>query len=79
MKFVKGALKMVRKIVSSANLKSVGYDNQDKILEVEFTDGNVYQYFGVPKRIHDELMNAQSLGSYHFKSIRSNFQYEKIE
>ena len=70
---------MVRKYVSSANLNSVGYNHQEKILEVEFTDGNVYQYFGVPKSIHDELMNAQSLGSYHFENIRSNFQYEKIE
>ena len=79
MKFRKGALKMVRKVVSSSNFISIGYNNQEKILEVEFFDGKVYQYFGVPKRIHDELMKARSLGSYHFKNIRSNFQHARIE
>ena len=69
---------MVRKDVSSSNFISVGYNNQEKILEVEFINGYVYQYFGVPKRIHDEFMKAKSLGRFHFDNIRSNFQSARI-
>ena len=78
MKFVKGELKMVRKVVSSSNFNSIGYSNQEKILEVEFIGGYVYQHFGVPKRIHDELMKAKSLGRYYMDNIRTNYQHARI-
>lgn len=53
-----------RKFVSSSHLRSVGYDENIRILEVEFTDHSVYQYHGVPKEIHRGLMTAPSHGKY---------------
>ncbi|WP_329909961.1 KTSC domain-containing protein [Serratia quinivorans] len=50
--------------VSSSNLRSVGYDTQTIILEVEFNSGWVYQYLGVPYALHVGLMGASSKGSY---------------
>lgn len=64
--------------MSSSNLSSVGYDEDDRILEIEFNSGGVYQYYDVPPRIHQELMNASSHGKYFHSSIKDNFRYDQI-
>ena len=55
---------MERQNVSSSNLRSVGYDAQSQILEIEFRNGRVYQYYEVPQDIYKDLMTAASKGSY---------------
>jgi hypothetical protein len=70
---------MKRIEVSSSNLASVGYDAQTEILEIEFLNGSVYQYFNVPENIHSGLMNAASHGSYFAAHIKKGgFSYKKI-
>jgi hypothetical protein len=69
---------MRRETVDSSNLASVGYDEANEILEIEFNHGGVYQYFDVPKEEYDALMNADSLGSYFFHNIRDVYDYSKL-
>jgi hypothetical protein len=69
---------MERIPVSSSNLRSVGYDVVAHILEVEFQNSRVYQYFGVPQDIHDALMNAASHGSYFYWNLRSCYRYSRV-
>ncbi|MBK5210076.1 MAG: KTSC domain-containing protein [Flavobacteriaceae bacterium] len=64
--------------VSSSNIASVGYDAENKILEIEFHHGGIYQYFNVPKKIYDGLMDAESKASYFYHNIRENNNYQKI-
>lgn len=53
---------MERQSVTSSNVKSVGYDAQARVLEVEFQNGAVYQYEDVPSDVHAELLAAPSIG-----------------
>ncbi|GAB3686460.1 KTSC domain-containing protein [Salinarchaeum chitinilyticum] len=69
---------MNRTPVSSSDLDSVGYDQDNQILEVEFNSGGVYQYFDVPPRIYEGLMNASSHGSYFHSQVKDNFRYDQI-
>ena len=70
---------MKRTQVSSTSLASVGYDPAKKILEIEFQSGRVYQYYDVPGEIHQELMAAESLGSYFNSQIRDGgYAYRRI-
>jgi len=64
--------------VSSSNLSSVGYDEEDRVLEIEFNSGGVYQYYDVPPRIYEGLMNASSHGSYFHREIKGNYRYDQI-
>lgn len=50
--------------VSSSNLRSVGYDPITQTLEVEFLNGGLYRYSGVPASVYSGLMSAASHGSY---------------
>ena len=40
---------MERQHVNSSNLESVGYDPTTQTLEIEFLNGGLYQYSGVPE------------------------------
>lgn len=44
---------MERQYVSSSNIASIGYDASDMILEVEFLNGAIYQYYDVPQSVYD--------------------------
>lgn len=69
---------MKRETVNSSNLASVGYDEENEILEIEFNHGGVYQYFDVPKDEYEALMNVDSLGSYLYHNIRDVYDYSKV-
>jgi len=71
---------MVRARVSSSNLASIGYDPDNRILEVEFRNGGVYQYFDVPERVHSELMSASSHGKYFGVYVKkAGYRFRKIK
>ena len=52
---------MIRTTVSSTRIASVGWDNN--ILEIEFHDGSIYNYFDVSRDEYLSFMSAPSLGS----------------
>ena len=55
---------MERKPVDSSMLASVGYDPSTQTLEMEFTDGAIWQYLNVPELEYTRLIGSSSLGSY---------------
>ena len=65
--------------VESSNLDSVGYDEEDKVLTIKFNKGGVYNYYGVDKKIYDELMKAESKGKYFHKKVKGKFKYLKVD
>lgn len=70
---------MNRTLVSSSNLRSVGYDPSVNVLEIEFLHGGIYQYSNVPPQIHQGLMSASSHGSYFDQHIKkAGYPYRKV-
>ena len=70
---------MNRTPVNSSNLASVGYDPDNKVLEIEFNSGSLCEYYNVPKEEYLNLMNSNSLGKYFMANIRNEFEYRKIK
>lgn len=70
---------MTRQPVDSSNLKSVGYDPKTETLEVEFANGGVHSYAGVPATKHSALMKSPSPGSFFHVHIRGKaFKSTKV-
>jgi KTSC domain-containing protein len=65
-----------RVALTSTAIRAVGY--RDGALDVEFTSGAVYRYFGVPRRLYDELLRAESHGSFFSQHIRDRFRYALV-
>jgi hypothetical protein len=69
--------RMDRVGVNSSNIQSVGYDTATNTLEIEFANGNIYQYFDVPQGIFDGLVGAGSAGSFFNQNIRGVYRYAR--
>ena len=69
---------MDRKPVNSEKIKSVGYDESTRTLEVEFRDGSVKQYANVTREIQRKLMSASSIGSFFSDNIEEEFTAKRI-
>jgi len=69
---------MERKPVDSSNIANVGYDQDSMVLEVEFHNGSVYQYFDVPSHVYEELVSAESVGRFFNMQVKGSFRYARI-
>ncbi|GAI52038.1 unnamed protein product, partial [marine sediment metagenome] len=55
-----------------------GYEETTLTLEIEFTNGNIYQYFDVPQSEYEGLMNADSHGKYFHRNIRNKYRHTQV-
>lgn len=59
--------------VESSTLVTVAYDEARELLQLQFCNGAVYQYSGVPAAVHQALLMAPSKGRFFNHSIRGRF------
>lgn len=64
---------MNRTAVDSSMLAAVGYDSTNQVLEIEFADGQVYDYTNVSSETYNELMSAGSKGSFFRNNIKNQY------
>jgi KTSC domain len=69
---------MDRRKVSSSSIRSVGYDERNRVLEVEFNDGRVNQYSGVSAEVHRRLISAPSIVSYFRDNVEESFTAKRL-
>jgi uncharacterized protein len=69
---------MIREPVGSSNVASIGYDAPSETLEVEFTNGSIYQYFNIPSGLYDQLMSASSKGQFLNVYIKNAYPYSRV-
>jgi hypothetical protein len=69
---------MDRVPVVSSTVSSVGYDVGTQTLEVEFSNGNVYQFFDIPEAVHQQLMQAASAGAFFNGNIKGSYRYARM-
>jgi hypothetical protein len=70
--------RMRRKPVKSSVVRSVGYDAESKTMELEFSDGSLYEYYSVPAAIHRRLMEADSIGGFLNRFVVPGYKSRKI-
>lgn len=80
---------MRRIAVESSHIKSVGYDEATKTLEIEFhrhptkkdprpKPAQPYRYFDVPMIHYEALIYLKNKGSYFEQEIKGKFRFEKV-
>ncbi len=67
---------MQRQRVSGSRLRSAGYDETAKRLEIEFADGALRVYKGVPHEVFRRLLSAPNAGSYWEDRIADEYPSE---
>jgi hypothetical protein len=65
-------------LVSSSNIASIGYDEQNQEVYVQFLNNTLYKYKGVPIHKFENFKCAPSLGSYLHRNFKNVYPYEKV-
>jgi len=69
---------MQRKRLNSSRLRSVGYDEKDQLLEVELTNGHVYQYAKVSPEVYRRFMAAPNPTSFFDDRIAEDYSAKRL-
>lgn len=70
---------MERRKLSSGHLKSAGYDEKNRLLEIEFANGTIIQYPGVSPEVYRRLVNSPSPTSYFRDHIEEEYTGRRIK
>jgi len=70
---------MERKKVNSSLIRSVGYEPSSQMLEIELSDGSVWQYSKVPSEVHRRLMAAPSMVSFYRDQIEEEYSRRRLK
>lgn len=63
--------------VISSNIAAVGYDTENLTVYIQFMNGAVYAYKGVPEHEFENLRTASSVGSYLNRNYKNVYPYER--
>ena len=69
---------MDRKRVNSSKLRSVGYDEKSHTLEIEMSNGQVFQYVGVYPEVHRRLMAAPNPTSFFDDKVAEEYTPKRV-
>lgn len=69
-------VKINRRRVESSAIESVGYSSEYRMLDVEFTHGQVYRYLNVPPGEYELMLASDSIGRYFNSFIKGQYEQE---
>ena len=64
----------VMETADSGHLNKIGYDPASQTAVVEFENGKVYEYRGVPPEMYENMKNADSQGSYVAQNFKGRYE-----
>lgn len=60
---------------TTTNSGIVDFEYKSEMLSISFSDGNVYEYYGVPKAIYVKLINAETPARFARRHICNSYIY----
>ena len=69
---------MHRLPVESSDLVSIGYDPKERVLEIEFKENRIYQYFDVEPDVYERFTRTDSYGEYFYAHINKHYRYKRV-
>ena len=64
---------MNRRPLKSSKLRAAGYDEGLRVMEIEFVNGDVYEYKAVSPELYRQLMASPSPNSFFEDKIEESF------
>jgi hypothetical protein len=69
---------MERRRVNSSKLRAVGYDEKSQVLEIEFSNGQVFQYLKVYPEVYRRFMAAPNPTSFYDDKIAEEYTGRRV-
>jgi len=64
---------IIRRPLKSSRLRAAGYDERLRVMEIEFVNGDIYQYKSVSPELYRQLMASPSPNSFFEDKIEESF------
>ncbi len=68
----------VRKPLKSSKLRAAGYDERSRVMEIEFVNGDIFEYKGVSPETYRQLMASPSPNSFFEDKIEDAFSGKRV-
>ncbi|MEG5060050.1 KTSC domain-containing protein [Microcoleus sp. A2-C5] len=65
--------------VDSAMASAIGYNEEEQVLQIEFSSGSVYQYSHVEPEIWESLQEADSTGRFFNSEIKGYYSSQRVD
>ena len=69
---------MKREVVEAPTIKSIGYGRYSSKLEIEFKNGDIFQYFKVPVSIYEWIMSASCCSSFFEDFVKNVYRDKRV-
>lgn len=69
---------MLLKPLKSSKLRAAGYDDRARIMEIEFANGDIFEYKGVSPETYRQLMASPSPNSFFEDKVEEAFSGKRI-
>lgn len=69
---------VTEKSFNSTLILGMRYFQEHQVLEIKFKGGRIFHYEGVPKRVWENAVKAESVGKFFHKEIKSKYEYKTI-
>lgn len=69
---------ITRKPLKSSKLRAAGYDERGRVMEIEFVNGDIYEYKSVSPETYRQLMASPSPNSFFEDKIEEAFSGKRI-
>ena len=69
---------MDRKPLKSSKLRAAGFDERLRVMEIEFVNGDVYEYKSVSPELYRQLLNSPSPNSFFEDKIEESLSGSRI-
>ena len=69
---------MDRKRVHSSKIRSIGYDEKSMVLEVEMSNGQIFQYSKVYPEVYRRFMNAPNPTTFFDDRIAEEYSSRRV-
>jgi|ASRM01.1.fsa_nt_gi hypothetical protein len=69
---------MERTEVVAGDVAAIGYEPLDEILEIEFNNLCVFNFFEVPNNIHEEFITSEDHDHYFESFIENQYDSDRV-
>lgn len=69
---------MDRRYIESSMIRSIGFDSESSILEIEFNSGAIWQYSDFPESEWYLFESSESKGRFFLSSIKDQYSEYRV-
>ena len=62
----------------SSNIVRFQYDEQNRVLRVEFKNGSLYGYYDLPASVFESMQAAESKGQFLAQQVKGRYRYARL-